>query len=106
VCRHRGSRERIPFIIKISPRAPTKPKTRKPTRLTMLVIALLYLGDAVDMDDISVLIVGHVEGRQVARCRDVETRGGGGATYRQSLSTCHPNGAPGLLEEDAATVTS
>jgi hypothetical protein len=36
---------------------------------------------------------------------DVATRGGGGATQRHSLSTCHPDGAPVLLEEDAATVT-
>ena len=33
------------------------------------------------------------------------TRGGGGATQSHSLSTCHPDGAPVLLEEDAATVT-
>ncbi len=32
-----------------------------------------------------------VEGRQVARCRDVAKRGGGGATQRHSLSTCHPD---------------
>ena len=52
--------------------------------------------------DISVmLVVGHVEGRQVARCIDVATRGGGGATQRHGLSTCHPDGAPVLLEEDA-----
>ena len=43
-----------------------------------------------------------VEGRQVARCRDVAKRGGGGATQRHSLSTCHPDGSP--VEEDAATV--
>ncbi len=36
---------------------------------------------------------------------DVATRGGGGATQRHSLSTCHLDGAPVLLEEDAATVT-
>jgi hypothetical protein len=35
----------------------------------------------------------------------VATRGGGGATQCHSLSTCHPDGAPVLLEEDAATVT-
>ena len=43
-------------------------------------LASLYVGD-------------HVEGRQVARCRDLATRGGGGALHRHSLSTCHPNGA-------------
>jgi hypothetical protein len=41
----------------------------------------------------------------VARGSDVATRGGGGATQSYSLSTCHPDGAPILLEEDAATVT-
>ena len=46
-----------------------------------------------------------MEGRQVARGSDVATRGGGGATQSHSLSTCHPDGAPGLLEEDAAMVT-
>jgi hypothetical protein len=51
------------------------------------------------------LVVGHVEGRRVARSRDVATRGGGGATQSHSLSTCHPDGAPVLLEENAATVT-
>jgi hypothetical protein len=51
------------------------------------------------------LIVGHVEGQQVARCSDVATRGGGGATQRHCLSTCQPDGAPVLLEEDAASVT-
>jgi hypothetical protein len=30
----------------------------------------------------------------------VATRGGGSATYRHSLSTCHPTGAPVLLVED------
>jgi len=66
-----------------------------------VVLALLYLGDAVDVADIAViLVVGHIEGRQVARCRDVATRGGGSATYRHSLSTCHPTGAPVLLVED------
>ncbi len=45
-------------------RAPTKPSTRKPARLTTIIIALLYLGDAVDVADIAViLVVGHVEGR-------------------------------------------
>ena len=51
------------------------------------------------------IVVGHVEGRQVARGSDVATRGSGGATQRHSLSTCQPDGAPGLLEDDAATVT-
>jgi len=51
------------------------------------------------------LVVGHVEGRRVARSSDVVTRGGGGATQSHSLSTCHPDGAPVLLEENAATVT-
>jgi hypothetical protein len=51
------------------------------------------------------IIVGHVEGRRVARGSDVATRGGGGATQRHGLSTCHPDGVPVLLEEDTATVT-
>jgi hypothetical protein len=60
----------------------------------------------VDVADIPVMIiVGHVEGRQAARGSDVATRGGGGATQRHSLITCHPDGAPVLMEEDAATVT-
>jgi hypothetical protein len=60
----------------------------------------------VDVADIPVMIiVGHVEGRRAARGSDVATRGGGGATQRHSLSTCHADGAPFLLEEDAATVT-
>jgi hypothetical protein len=60
----------------------------------------------VDVADIPVMIiVGHVEGRPVARGSDVATRCGGGATQRHSLSTCQPDGAPVLLEEDASTVT-
>jgi len=60
----------------------------------------------VDVADIPVMIiVGHVEGRRAARGSDVAARGGGGTTQRHSLSTCHPDGAPVLLEEDAATVT-
>ena len=59
-----------------------------------------------DVADIPVMIiVGHVEGRRAARGSDVATRGSGSATQRHSLSTCHPDGAPVLLEEDAATVT-
>jgi hypothetical protein len=66
---------------------------------------LHYLGEAVNVADIPVmLVVDHVEGRQFARGIDVATRGGGGATQRHSLSTCHSDGAPGWLEEDAATV--
>jgi hypothetical protein len=46
-----------------------------------MVISLLdvhVLGEAVDVADIPVMIVvGHVEGRQVARGTDVATRGGG-----------------------------
>ena len=64
------------------------------------------LGEAVDVADIPVMIiVGHVDWRRAARSSDVATRGGGGATQRLSLSTCHPDGAPVLLEEDATTVT-
>jgi hypothetical protein len=60
----------------------------------------------VDVADIPVMIVvGHVEGRQVARGSAVATRCGGGATQRHSLSTCQPDGAPVLLEEVAATAT-
>jgi hypothetical protein len=51
------------------------------------------------------LVVGHVEGRRIARSSDVATRGGGGATQSHSLSKCHPDGTPVLLEENAATVT-
>jgi hypothetical protein len=32
------------------------------------------------------------------------SRGGGGATQRHSLSTCHPNGAPVTVKEDTAAV--
>jgi hypothetical protein len=90
-----------------------------------MIKSLLYLhvlGEAVDVADIPVMIiVGHVEGRRAARGGDVATRGGGSATQRervccllvlnlvsstrQSLSTCHPDGAPVLLKEVAATVT-
>ena len=74
-----------------------------------MIISLLYLhvlGEAVEVADIPVMIVvGHVNGLQVARGNDVATRGGGDATQRHSLSTCHPDGAPIFLEEDAATVT-
>jgi hypothetical protein len=71
------------------------------------LLYLHYLGEAVDVPDIpAMLVVGHVEGRQVARGSDVATRGGGGATQSHSLSTCHPDGAPVLLEENAATVTN
>ena len=59
-----------------------------------------------DVADIpAMIIVGHVEGRRAARCSDVATRSGGGASQRHSLSTCQPDGAPVLLGEDAATVT-
>ena len=55
-----------------------------------------------DVADIPVMIiVGHVEGRRAARGSDVATRCGEGATQRHSLSTCHPDGAPVLLEEDS-----
>ena len=60
-----------------------------------------------DVADIPVMIiVGHVEGRQVAMGSDVATRGGGVASQRHILSTCKPDGAPGLLDEDAATKNS
>ena len=51
------------------------------------------------------IIVGHVEGWRVARSSNVATRGGGGAMQSHSLSTCHPDGAPVLLEENAATIS-
>jgi hypothetical protein len=52
------------------------------------------------------MVIGdNVEGRLSARGRDVVTSCGGGATQRHSLSTCHPSGAPVLLEEDTVTVT-
>jgi hypothetical protein len=55
----------------------------------------------VDVADIPVMIVvGHVEGRQVARGRDVRRTVGGGATQRHSLSTCQPDDALVLLEGD------
>jgi hypothetical protein len=70
------------------------------------LLELHVLGEAVDVADIPVMIiVGHVEGRRAARGSDVATRGGGNPTQRHSLSTCHPDGAPVLLEEDAATKT-
>jgi hypothetical protein len=60
----------------------------------------------VDVADIPVMIMeGHVEGRRAAKGSDVAAHGGGGTTQRHSLSTCHPDGAPVLLEEDATTVT-
>ncbi len=52
-----------------------------------------------------ILVGDHVEGRQVARCSDVATRGSGGTTQRHSLCTCHHDGAPVSVEEDAAAVT-
>jgi hypothetical protein len=74
--------------------------------ISLLYLCLHYLGEAVDAVDIPVmLVVGHVEGRRVARSSDLATRGGEGATQNHSLSTCHPDGAPVLLEENAATVT-
>jgi hypothetical protein len=70
------------------------------------LLSLHYLGEAVDAADIPVMLVAdHVEGRRVTRSIDVATRGGGGAMQSHSLSTCHPDGAPVLLEENAATVT-
>jgi hypothetical protein len=41
----------------------------------------------------------------VARRSDVATSSGGGATQRRSLSKRHPDGAPVVVEEDAAAVT-
>jgi hypothetical protein len=73
----------------------------------MIILCLHVLGEAVDVADIParvMIVVCHVEGRQVARDSDVATNCGGGATQRHSLSTCQPDGAPILLEEDA-TVT-
>jgi hypothetical protein len=32
------------------------------------------------------------------------SRGGGGVTQRDSLSTCHPNGAPVVVKEDTSAV--
>ena len=32
-----GQREKVPFIKKVTPRAPTQPSTRKPARLTILI---------------------------------------------------------------------
>jgi hypothetical protein len=50
------------------------------------LLNLHLLGEAVDVADIPVMIVvGHVEGRQVARGSDVATRGGWGATQRHRL---------------------
>jgi hypothetical protein len=69
-----------------------------------MTISLLYLhvlGEAVDVADIPVMIVVG----QVSRGSDVATRGGWGATQRHSLNTCQPDATPVLLEEDAATVT-
>jgi hypothetical protein len=52
-----------------------------------------------DVADIPVtIIVGHVDGRRVARGSDVATRGGGGATQRHRLSMptrCCPGFAGG-----------
>jgi hypothetical protein len=68
--------------------------------MILSLLYLHYLGEAVDVPDIPVmLVVGRVEGRQGS---DRATRGCGGATQRHSLSTCHPDGSP--VEEDAATV--
>jgi hypothetical protein len=36
--------------------------------------------------------------------RNMSSRGGGGATQRHSLSTCHPNGAPVAVKEDTVAV--
>ena len=48
------------------------------TLLYNITIYLHYLGEAVDVADIPVmLVVGPGEGRQVARGSDVATRGGG-----------------------------
>jgi hypothetical protein len=48
-------------------------------RYTIIISQLL--GEVMDVADISVmLVIGHVEGQQVARCSDVATCGGGGAT--------------------------
>ena len=62
-----------------------------------MMISLLYLhylGEAVDVADIpAMLVVGHVEGRQVARGSDVRRTVGGGASQRHSLSTCQPDDA-------------
>ena len=45
------------------------------------ILAPPYLGDAVDVAIfVVVLVVGHVEGRQVDRCSDVATLSGGSAT--------------------------
>jgi len=49
------------------------------------LLYLHYLGEAVDVVDIPImLVIGHVEGRRVARSSDVATRGGGGATQSHS----------------------
>jgi hypothetical protein len=57
----------------------------------------------VDVADISVMIiVGHAEARLSARDINVATRCGEDTTQLHSLSTCHPDGAPVLLEEDSS----
>ena len=68
---------------------------RCPTYCPGTVKAIHLVVDAVDVADIPVMIiVGHVEGRRAARGSDVALPLRGA-----------PDGAPVLLEEDAATVT-
>ena len=70
------------------------------------LLSLHVLGEAVDVADIPVMIIlCHVEGLRAAKDSYVATRGGGGVTQHHSLSTCHPNDALVLLEEDTATLT-
>ena len=66
-----------------------------------------YLGDVVGVAEMSVnLVVIQVLGPLVARCSDEATRGGGGASQRHSLGTCHPKGAAVVVEEDATAMTN
>jgi hypothetical protein len=78
-------RERDFLLLIRSRHGPVKNPARR-SRLGLLyyvIISLLYLhylGEAVDVADILVmLVVGHVEGRQVARGSNVATTGGGDA---------------------------
>jgi hypothetical protein len=119
--------EMCSFIQEVTSRAPTRLITRgsrlgslyydKITTGGMTTLAILPPAGCVTIRPTKA-VSDPVAGRQVgdpppraspapcspARDRSMASRGGGNATQRHSLSTCHPNGAPVAVKEDTAAV--
>ena len=110
--------------MKGTPRATTRPSTRKPAWVLLYYHTHTRTHIHKDTRDteirnegkegrlsadtltsfVSVPLVGHAKW-QVAGHIGMSARNVGGATNRDSLSTCHPDGAAMLVEVDATAVT-